>query len=221
MPGGVAFDASRSGVVVGAVVNDLLGRQFPAVWTSPGGPGRLLRGLRGISDGTAFAINERGRVAGIAGGAAVIWDGIRRAPRRIGTLPGGILGELVALNDLGDAAGRTSFPDGTTEAMLWLSPERRLAGLGFLDGAYSFAYGVNGARQVVGTASAGEAVHAFLWEAGVMRDLNDLVASSSGPFLHLSSAVAIDEAGRIAAEAVVPTPSGSATRAAILVPAVP
>jgi hypothetical protein len=61
-------------------------------------------------------------------------------------------------------------------------------------------------------------VHAFLWQAGVLHDLNDLVASSTGAFDYLSTAVAIDDEGNIAAEAVVSTPEGPVTRLALLTP---
>jgi probable HAF family extracellular repeat protein len=71
----------------------------------------------------------------------------------------------------------------------------------------------------VGTANAGEGVvHAFLWQDGVLHDLNDLVGSSDEPFEYLANAVAVDDLGRIAAEAIVLTETGSATRIARLVP---
>ncbi len=225
LPAGFAYDASLSGAIVGAVYNDITGSQFPVLWPDADSPGILLRGLRGVAEGAAFTINGRGQIGGAAGGTGSFfgarWDGPRRAPRRIGPLPGAINSEVLDLNELGDAVGRSGYADNSVEAMLYVDATRELIGLGFLVGNYSYANAVNDARQVVGTANAGGVVHAFLWQEGSLHDLNDLVASSSEPFEYLSNAVAIDNQGRIAAEAVVLSGFGTATRLALLTPVTP
>jgi probable HAF family extracellular repeat protein len=224
LPSGFAYDANRSGTVVGAVFNDLTGSQFPAHWPKPQNPGLTLPGFPGLSpEGAAFAINEAGQIAGVTGGGAVVffgarWDPQALTPLKIGPLNGAQNSEVTAINDLGDVVGRSSFDDGTIEAMVFIDDGAVLTGLGFLDGSFSVARGINNARQVVGAATVGGVSHAFLWLDGVLFDLNDLVDSSAEPLEYLSNAVAIDDTGRIAAEAVVETPGGEATRMALLTP---
>ena len=220
MPGGFAHDAALSGTIVGSVLNDLFGTELPVVWDSPDGPGSVLKLPRGAI-GTALAINERGEIAGNAGGLPVIWPSSRRPPRRIPMLAGGSGGELLDINDIGDSAGRTIFPDGTNEAMLWIASSRTVVGLGSFDDAFSIANALNDARQVVGTSSSVDGARAFLWEAGQLHDLNSLVVATSEPFLALIEAVGIDESGTIAATALVDTALGPQSRLAILTPTAP
>jgi probable HAF family extracellular repeat protein len=122
-----------------------------------------------------------------------------------------------AVDPLLDAATPTEEPPPDRRA--WLYREGELIDLGALGGEFSVALGVNAAEQVVGgaeiavepgssaatPAATGEGVpppsHAFVWEDGVMTDLNDLV--SSGPDLNLETAVANNDAGQIVGVAVV------------------
>ena len=220
---GEARDANGTDAICGAVVNDLTGAQFPAFWATPIAAGRLLPGRLGSAQGVAHAINEGGQIAGAVGPqgsfVAARWDDPREAPLELGMLEGGINSEALDLNEAGDCVGRTSFADGSIEAMLYVDATGERIGLGFLDGTFSFARAINDAGQIVGTASASGETHAFLWQEGVLMDLNDLVASSTEPFLYLADAVAIDAAGTLLAEAVVGTPGGVVSRMALLRPA--
>ncbi len=224
-PGGTAHGVNESGSICGVLFHDFTGQQIPVHWPSgsfsvaalPTGP---------ATGGAAFAINDQGAIAGALQGGGVAnfqaarWDGPNQTPVLLGVLPGAMNSEMVAINAEGDTAGRSSFPDFSTEAVLHVKRTNTLVGLGHLGGNYSFANAVNRTRRVVGTSSEpGGTVHAFLWENGTMHDLNNLIQSTSEPILYLSSAVGIDDKGRIAAEAVVATPTGVATRIALLTPA--
>ncbi|MCC6908888.1 MAG: hypothetical protein IT430_13170 [Phycisphaerales bacterium] len=225
LPQGAASDANTLGIICGEVVRDFTGAQFPVVWPNHAAAGIRLRGLGDASRGSCFAINEHNQVAGAVhnvagyGFVAVRWDRVDRPPLPIGVLPGAMNSEGLCINDLGDIAGRSSFPDFTTEAFVYLDDTRSMIGLGNLGQPYSYARGINDARQVVGeSAAANGQVHGFVWSDGVMRDLTDLIAHSSEPILYISNAVAIDGSRRIAAEAQVSTSGGPATRIALLTP---
>jgi uncharacterized membrane protein len=125
LPSGFGWDANRRGVIVGEVFSDFTGRQFPVAWPTVDGPGFTLEGLGASPNGVAFAINERGQVAGDSVGGdhpfvGVRWDRPRQEPLQIGPLPGAVNSEAVALNELGDVVGRSSFGDGTVEAILYV-----------------------------------------------------------------------------------------------------
>lgn len=225
LPSGFAYDANARGIIVGTVFNDLSGRQRPVVWRDADAPGFTLSGIDDSRHGVAFAINERNQVAGIVENAfgyafiAARWDDPMNEPIVVAPFAGGINSEALALNEHGDLAGRMSFEDFSVEAMLYIESTQETLGLGFLAGRYSVAHALNDERQVVGAANAGrEAAHGFIWQSGVMTDLNDLVQTSSSPFDFIANAVAIDASGRVAVEVVVDTGLGRASRIGRLVP---
>lgn len=91
-----------------------------------------------------------------------------------------------------------------------------------MTGNYAEAFDVNNDRWVVGTSAPGDGtVRAVLWIEGVAYRLDDLV-TLPGNVTHLSSAVAVDEDGRIAAEAVLTGGIGDLPRTiAVLTPYCP
>jgi probable HAF family extracellular repeat protein len=97
-------------------------------------------------------------------------------------------GSATAINNKGQVVGYT-FSSGDLRAYIWTNGTMRF--LGSLGGGSSFAYALNEAGQVVGSAQAANGqFHAFLWENGTMRDLGTLGADAS-------SALRIDANGRI------------------------
>lgn len=115
--------------------------------------------------------------------------------------PGGE-GRASDINDAGWVVGYLHLPPatGTTyptnRAVLWREGEA--VDLGTLGGSNSSAAAINNLGQVVGAAwTAAEVAHAFLWEGGTMRDLNDLVPADIG--ITLSDAIEISDLGEILA----------------------
>lgn len=195
--------------------------QFRAVlWDLNKNLTRELPPLQGDSSGSATAINDRGQVVGISGACdqavgrfsarhAVIWEG--GVPRNLGDLGGDAWNTPTAINQRGDMiagfateAGDDPF-DPTLRAVLWTTrkglcepfPGTQVCHLGTLKGhASSQASGVNDRGQVVGTSCpAAGPCRAFLWERGVMRDLNELKAHDFAG--HLENAQDINERGQI------------------------
>jgi probable HAF family extracellular repeat protein len=164
----------------------------PVVWGN--GVIRELPTYTGDSDGVAAWINDKGDVAGASGTCApfnpnsglyltenhaLVWQNGKATD--LGNLgPNGIPGagnHACAINNRGEAVGHTTS-DASTVAFLW-SREKGMKGLGTLPGDFaSFAIGINDEGQVVGQSIGTDfsSFRAFLWEKGVMTDLNTLVA---------------------------------------------
>lgn len=154
---------------------------------------RELPPLPGDSTSAATGINDKGQVIGISGACntavgsfsarhAVLWE--RGKPIHLGNLGGVAWNTPMALNDRGDIVGfsNVSKDDGAAfnaHAFLW-TRGRGIQDLGTLPGdSISQALGINEQRQVVGiSCTAGFAsCRGFLWEHGVMMDMNDLVSA--------------------------------------------
>jgi probable HAF family extracellular repeat protein len=185
--------------------------QFRAVvWGSKDGQIRELPPLPGDSVSAATALNDRGQVVGISGicdQAAgrfsaihdVLWE--HGKPIDIGDLGGVAWNTPMAINQRGDVVGfaNASAADGggfNPRAVLWIKGQG-IRNLGTLPGdVNSQALGINKRRQVVGqSCDAADNCSAFLWENGVMMDLNELVAFGSDDVL--TTANDIDDFGRI------------------------
>ncbi len=164
--------------------------------------------LFGASSSQAYAINTRGQVVGVSAGPgdqgtrAAIWFQGNKID--LGTL-GGSTSAAYAINDTNLAvgwsdAGGTLPTNRATQFMLDVNGiVMSRVNMGVLPtsvpgaGAWSYAYGVNNARRVVGQSNG----RAFVDLGTGMMDLNGLVPRQ--PAWFLVTARGIDDLGRIAA----------------------
>jgi probable HAF family extracellular repeat protein len=174
---------------------------------------RELRPFPGDSASAATAINDRGQAVGISGDCdqavgrfsarhAVLW-GRNGKPVEIPDLGGVTWHTPMDINDAGDVVGFSNPPgpgdpegDFIAHAFLWTSGAAAARDLGTLDGdALSEALAINAHGQVVGVSFGGAAgSRAFLWQGGVLSNLNDLVDIAPDVLI---SAQDINDAGQI------------------------
>lgn len=165
----------------------------------------------------ATAINDKGQVVGISGICsnavgglsaihAVIWQ--HGKPTYLGNIGGAAWNTPMAINQNGTVVGFANVQAGSgllAHAFLW-TRSGGMRDLGTVPGqgagAQSQALGINNRGQVVGlSCTAGFAsCQAFLWQNGVMTDLNALVAG--GYHDQLVQASDINDEGVITGEAV-------------------
>jgi len=177
-------------------------------------------GTLGGTIGVAFALNNRGKVAGASnlvgdnGGHAFLWDR-KGGMQDLGTL-GGSTGGALSINDAGDIAGGDSRTNGSGGSFLW--HDGVMTDLGTVVGANisSQALSINSRRQIVGNLldNSGNEIGGFLWEdGGPTVDLSTLIPPN--PDLQLDHAFYINDRGEIAARGVF---SNGDTHSLVLIP---
>jgi probable HAF family extracellular repeat protein len=176
------------------------------MFTTPGGVGQAfvtingmlqpLGAMAGAGWSAAYSINNSGQAAGYAqtsaGMRAFAWSP-QGGYARLATL-GGANSYAMAINDSGDVAGHAQTASGYIHAALWSNGV--VQDLGTLNGGDSYAYGLDSAGDEVGYSGS----HAFLYQHGVMLDLNDLIDPGTG--WTLTQAYAINSQGAIAGAGV-------------------
>lgn len=220
---------NSSGAVVGysenGVIDPLIGgpETRAVLWTR----GKIKDlGTLGGAESSAFSVNRRGQVTGVAANAlsdpfsllgygtqtrAFLWQG--GVMLDLGTL-GGPDAVAEIINESGQITGyayTNSTPNATTglptvDPFLW--ENGTMLDLGTLGGALGFSNDVNGRGQVVGQSDlAGDLVyHPFLWDHGVLTDLGTLGGDNG-------EATALNDAGQVLGSADLP---GSQTHHAFL-----
>lgn len=189
--------------------------QFRAVVWEPDGTTKELPPLPGDSTSAATAINDLGQVVGISGACGIAVGGVSAAhsvlwqngvPMNIGDLGGHTWNTPTAINNQGTIVG-FSLPagqDGTRnfEAFLWTA-DGGIQRLGKLPGDIrAEALGINEKNQVVGLSRGGPFLfRAFLWQNGVMTDLNTMTAAGSQFLLYAND---INDRGEITGESFDP-----------------
>jgi probable HAF family extracellular repeat protein len=185
--------------------------QFRAVtWGPRKGQISELLPLPGDGVSAATALNDHGQVVGISGicdQAAgrfsaihnVLWQ--NSEPIDIGDLGGVAWNTPMAINQDGDVVGfanASATDGGNFNPRAFLRVEGQpIQNLGTLPGdVTSQALGINESRQIVGqSCDVDDNCRAFLWQNGVMTDLNDIVGFGYDDVL--TTANDIDDFGRI------------------------
>ena len=222
---GFATSVNSSGQVVGWAENTVHDPtcvapqvlQFEAVVWGPGQHQmQQLPPYSGDPDGAATGINDNGQVIGISGICqnavgnqtaihALLWQ--HGTVTNLGNLGGYAWNTPMALNNHGQIVGFSDLPgdqhgaNPNFHAFLW-TQNRGIQDLGTLPGdAISEALGINDQGQVVGVSYGAGFTNprAFLWQDGVMTDLNTLIPSGSS--LYLQAAQEINDLGEIVGQA--------------------
>jgi len=163
----------------------------------------------GDSDGVAFGINDQGQAVGYSGSCiaathAVVWK--NNTAFVLQDLGGTKSNIAFVINNRGQIAGKVRSADDTHYvAALW-QPDGTLTTHEPLPGDLdAFATGINNRGQVVGNDfdSNFNWTHGFIWQNGVMTDLNTLIPADSN--LLIISASNINERGQISGMAWVLT----------------
>jgi probable HAF family extracellular repeat protein len=184
----------------------------PVVWEK--GLIHKLPTFGGDPDGVAQQINDNGEVVGGSGTCAafnadflynlvpvhaLLWE--KGKATNLGNLGGetGQAGGNIAydINNQGQVVGNSDLPGDTTfDAFLW-TRKTGMQDLGTLSGdVASVSLSINDAGSVVGASlDANFDPRAFLWEKGVMTDLNTLIAGDSP--LYLLTGCSINSRGEI------------------------
>jgi probable HAF family extracellular repeat protein len=184
----------------------------PVVWEK--GVIHKLPTFGGDPEGVAQQINDQGEVVGGSGTCAIfnanflynlvpvhalLWE--KGKATDLGNL-GGETGQAggniaYAINNQGQVVGNSDLPGDTTfHAFLW-TRRTGMQDLGALSGdVASTSISINDAGWVVGLSlDANSQPRAFLWEKGLMTDLNTLIAGDSP--LYLLSGCSINSRGEI------------------------
>ena len=167
----------------------------------------------GDSDGTANALNDKGQMAGISGicsvaegGAsaihAVFWQDQDSTPINMGNLGGMAWNTPASMNSKGEVVGFGN-PSGDQNAAFnvmafYWSQSTGMQPLGTLPlFANSIAYAINNHGLIVGQALNGPSpfTHAFIYQDGIMTDLNSLMIGHNS--LTLEYANDVDDDGVI------------------------
>jgi probable HAF family extracellular repeat protein len=182
-----------------------------AVWGPKRGEVHGLPPYENDALSVAFGINDSGDVVGASGPCgipdtsalcvhAVVWrNGL------VFNLPGlgGVMNNCAfAINNAGQIVGMSDPQgDATTYAVLWQNGA--MTNLGVLPGdVLSVAYDINAQGQVVGqSCDADGNCRAFLWDQGVIMDLNSLISKDSP--LYLTYGSGINDQGEIAGYTVL------------------
>ena len=219
-----AYGINNQGQVIGLAENGIFDstcivpsqviRYEAALWESDGYV-KELSPLPGDTVSFAFGVNDNGEVVGVSGLCsnvslppnatpggphAVLWekDG---TVTDLGSLPGGVMNNVAgSINNRGQVVGTSVLSDGTVHSYLW-TRESGMKDIGSFPGAVVTVTpccgSINDSGQAVGFSVDGATGNptAFVWQKGVMTDLNALIPANSP--LYLLMAQVINSRGEI------------------------
>jgi probable HAF family extracellular repeat protein len=223
LPGGskaTALGINNAGQVVGSSETMTFPFPIPLPTNATLWSGNTLTDLGTVGGDSAQAngINQAGTVVGSVnangGNNAVVWNGTTAT--QLASL-GGNIGGANAINNAGTVVGSSAIASGAEHAAEWNGTS--VIDLGTLGGVNSEAVAINGEGVIVGSSDTSLSTDATIWVDGKIIDLNSLVAGALGPGITLTDAVAINDSGQIAANAV--DDNTGAETAYLLTPAVP
>jgi probable HAF family extracellular repeat protein len=219
-----AYGINNEGQVIGLAENSIFDstciapyqviRYQAALW-EPNGYVRELAQLPGDTVSFAFGVNDEGEVVGVSGLCsnvslppnstpsgphAVLWekDG---GVTNLGGLPGAVNNLAGGINNHGEVVGTSTLSDGTVHSWQW-TRKTGMKDIGSLPGAVVTVTpccgSINDSGEAVGFSVDGTTgnLRAFVWQKGVMTDLNSLVPPNSP--LYLLMAQVINSRGEIA-----------------------
>jgi probable HAF family extracellular repeat protein len=204
---GVANDVNEFGVVGGGAETDepdptcaspQIFHVEPVLWTN--GRAARLPSIGGDADGFVLGVNDRREAVGVtfdcdsSSGHSVLWR--QGKALDMNAAGGDLTAEPNDINNRSQVAGTAYDATGSALAMLWQSGVTRV--IGALPGhVESHGNAIDNKGQIVGQSCAPSGwpdCSVFLWEKGVMRDLNDLVSDTS---LTLVDSGKINDVGQI------------------------
>jgi probable HAF family extracellular repeat protein len=211
--GGTARDINNNGVMVGS--GYVAGNSATHAYTydttnnSSIDIGSL---ISGSGNSEAYAINDSGQVAGAFFNAA---NTVQRAfiydvsgVTDLGTL-GGLQSAAIGINGSGEVVGWSLTAGNATHGFIYNGIT--MTDIGTLNGGTTKAQGINDSGQVVGFSASANVYgqSAFIYQDGVMTDLNTLIDPASG--MQIIDAYAVSNTGYIVASAyMVGNPSQGA-----------
>jgi probable HAF family extracellular repeat protein len=163
---------------------------------------KQLQPFPGDSDAIAAGINDEGQATGISGTCSAILHGVvwgRDTVTDVGNL-GGSITAPIDINNPSQVVGFATLPGDTSQhAFLW-TKHGGMRDLGTLPGdTDSSTESINNRGQVAGVSFTSVSSRAFLWQNGVMKDLNTLTCPGS---IFLANALGINDQGEIIGDTV-------------------
>ena len=190
--------------------------RFEAALWEPNGKIHELPPLPGDTVAFGFGINDEGQAVGASGLCsntalppftngpqaphAMLWERDGTPVDLGGLVSGATINIATSINKHGEIVGGSQSSDGNPHAFLW-TKSTGMQDLGALPGDFlstaPCCRTINNRRQIVGFSIPGPlgSGRAFLWQNGVMTDLNTLIPAGS-PW-YLEQALSINDAGEI------------------------